>query len=388
MSNAIIDTINGNINVATSVVRQTLDGLAGTAMPDFVIYLGGEDISTYFKQRLISLSLIDNRSFNADSLNIKLSDTDNTLFFPETSKLIAVYLGWKGSILEYKGSYKIDWINYSGVPDNMEIQACSADLHGNLNAKKDYSWHDTTIEDIVHTIAEKSGLFYNVAPGLKNISVSHIDQSQESDVAFLTRLAIRNGAEFSIKNRTMLFLKVGTGTTTSGKAISPITILRSDCKNYSFKSANRFNYTGVTAQWLDTRTPLQQSKQVILLQKKNLHQNTSTPPKAANNEYLIGKKDNILALKTLYASQEQAERAAKDAWEKCQRETYTCKLTLAKGRADLYPETPVMLKVFGQEIMNQQDWIITKATHNLDSTGFTTTLELEIKVADAIGIVE
>ncbi|WP_333711010.1 hypothetical protein [Pluralibacter gergoviae] len=175
MSNAIIDTINGNINVATSVVRQTLDGLAGTAMPDFVIYLGGEDISTYFKQRLISLSLIDNRSFNADSLNIKLSDTDNTLFFPETSKLIAVYLGWKGSILEYKGSYKIDWINYSGVPDNMEIQACSADLHGNLNTKKDYSWHDTTIEDIVHTIAEKSGLFYNVAPGLKNISVSHIE---------------------------------------------------------------------------------------------------------------------------------------------------------------------------------------------------------------------
>ncbi|MCZ5660668.1 contractile injection system protein, VgrG/Pvc8 family [Escherichia coli] len=45
------------------------------------------------------------------------------------------------------------------------------------------------------------------------IKIPHIDQSQESDAKFLTRLAERNGGEVSVKMGKLLFLKAGQGVT-------------------------------------------------------------------------------------------------------------------------------------------------------------------------------
>ncbi|WP_233420685.1 hypothetical protein [Xenorhabdus nematophila] len=54
-------------------------------------------------------------------------------------------------------------------------------------------------------------------------------------------------------------------------------------------------------------------------------------------------------------------------------------ITLAMGRADIYPEMPVQLEGFKKEI-DGTDWTIVKVTHNLNDSGFTTSLDLEIKL--------
>ncbi|MCZ8998947.1 contractile injection system protein, VgrG/Pvc8 family, partial [Escherichia albertii] len=79
----------------------------------------------------------------------------------------------------------------------------------------------------------------SVAPSLAGIKIPHIDQSQESDAKFLTRLAERNGGEVSVKMGKLLFLKAGQGVTASGKKIPQITITRSDGDRHHFAIADR-----------------------------------------------------------------------------------------------------------------------------------------------------
>nr|WP_244182523.1 contractile injection system protein, VgrG/Pvc8 family [Xenorhabdus beddingii] len=109
------------------------------------------------------------------------------------------------------------------------------------------------------------------------------------------------------------------------------------------------------------------------------HQTTTVKQESAS--YLAGTQENVLTLSRVYSDKESAERAAKAAWEKMQRGAAQFSITLAKGRADIYPETPVQLKGFKQEI-DGTHWTLVKVTHNLNDGGFTTSLDLEIKIDD------
>lgn len=51
----------------------------------------------------------------------------------------------------------------------------------------------------------------------------------------------------------------------------------------------------------------------------------------------------------------------------------TFSLTLARGRPDLYPESPVRLTGFKQEI-DDIKWVIKEVTHHLREGGLTTEL--------------
>ena len=96
---------------------------------------------------------------------------------------------------------------------------------------------------------------------------------------------------------------------------------------------------------------------------------------------MTGEADNVFAITTVYASKAQAMRAALAKWDKLQRGVAEFSISLAMGRADLYPETPVAVKGF-KRVIDEQAWTITKVTHSLNDNGYTTTLELEVKLSD------
>ncbi|EEJ2128242.1 phage late control D family protein, partial [Salmonella enterica subsp. enterica] len=104
-------------------------------------------------------------------------------------------------------------------------------------------------------------------------------------------------------------------------------------------------------------------------------------PEAHEGEYMVGEADNVLALTTVYASRAQAMRAAQAKWDKLQRGVAEFSITLALGRADLFPETPVRVSGF-KRVIDEQSWLISKVIHNLNNSGFTTGLELEVKLSD------
>ena len=207
---------------------------------------------------------------------------------------------------------------------------------------------------------------------------------------FLTRLAERNGGEVSVKMGKLLFLKAGQGVTASGKKIPQITITRSDGDRHHFAIADRGAYTGVTAKWLHTKDPKPQKQKVKLKRKKKekhlraLEHPKAKPvtqkkapkvPEAREGEYMAGEADNVFALTTVYATKAQAMRAAQAKWDKLQRGVAEFSISLATGRADIYTETPVKVSGF-KRVIDEQDWTITKVTHFLNNSGFTTSLVL------------
>lgn len=57
------------------------------------------------------------------------------------------------------------------------------------------------------------------------------------------------------------------------------------------------------------------------------------------------------------------------------------------GRADLYPEMHGTVTGFKSDI-DSQDWIIARAAHSIDDSGFKTRLELEAKIPEWIAETE
>lgn len=283
----------------------------------------------------------------------------------------------------------------------MTIRARSADFRGTLNSRREESWHDTTLGAIVSAIAARNKLTASVVDSLAGIKIPHIDQSQESDAVFLTRLAERNGGAVSVKAGKLLILKAGSGTTASGKAIPQITIQRSDGDRHQFAIADRGAYTGVTAKWLHTKDPKpEKQKQAVKLKRKpkEQHLRALQHPKAKpvssktaakknkeqearEGEYMAGEADNVFALTTIYATKAQAMRAAQAKWDKLQRGVAEFSIMLATGREDIYPEMPVRVSGF-KSVIDDQSWIISKVTHNLGGNGFTTAVELEVMLSD------
>nr|WP_284027383.1 phage major tail tube protein [Escherichia coli] len=102
---------------------------------------------------------------------------------------------------------------------------------------------------------------------------------------------------------------------------------------------------------------------------------------AREGEYMAGEADNVFALTTVYATKAQAMRAAQAKWDKLQRGVAEFSISLATGRADIYTETPVKVSGF-KRVIDEQDWTITKVTHFLNNSGFTTSLELEVRLSD------
>lgn len=122
-----------------------------------------------------------------------------------------MYIGWKGFALVCKGKFTVDEVEHRGAPDVVTIRARSADFRGTLNSRREGSWHDTTLGAIVEAIAAVTSwkpVSLRHWPGIK---IPHIDQSQESDAKFLTRLAERNGGEVSVKWENCCFSKRGKG---------------------------------------------------------------------------------------------------------------------------------------------------------------------------------
>lgn len=383
------------------MMLNVITGAGASLTPQFMLTLNSKDITGNISDRLITLSMTDNRGFEADQLDIELDDSDGLVELPVRGAVLSLYLGWKGFALVGKGDFTVDEVEHRGAPDTVTLRARSADFRGTLNSRREESWHDTTLGAVVDAIASRNKLTARVATSLAQIPIAHIDQSQESDAVFLTRLAERNGGSVSVKAGRLLMLKAGSGTTGNGRAIPQVTIERRDGDRHQFAIADRGAYTGVTAKWLHTKDPKpeRQTQKVKLKRKpKEQHLRALQHPKAQpvspatkvkkqkaqedrDGEYMAGEADNVFALTTIYASKAQAIRAAQAKWDKLQRGVAEFSINLATGREDIYPEMPVRVSGF-KRVIDEQAWLISKVTHNINNNGFTTCVELEVRLSD------
>ena len=352
-------------------------------VPAFSILMGGKAL-TQLDPRIISLELTDNRGFEADELTIAIDDSDGLIELPPRGAELSVSLGWQGEPLIYKGVYTVDEVAHSGPPDRLEITARSADFRDEFNVKREVSWHDVTVERIVSAIARRYKLTPVISEQLMSAEIDHADQTQESDMSFLTRMADLLGAIATIKNGSLLFILPGGGVSANGKALPQFAITRSSGDRHSFRVADRDAYTGVQAYWLDLE--FGKKKKVTVKERKKKTENKPRSS-AREGDYIAGEDGNVFVLRTTFNNETAAQRAAAAKWQQLKRGAAEFTMTLVCGRADLYPEMHGTVSGFKTD-MNNQDWIIAKATHTIDDGGFKTQLELEAKIPEWIAETE
>lgn len=319
--------------------------------PTYRLRLDGQDITPTINPRLISLSLEEARGDTADQLDLVLSDHDGKLALPRKGVKLDLSIGFAGQDLVDKGQFVVDEVEHSGAPDIVTIRARSADLRDSLRVRRDQSWHATTLGDIVKTIAGRHRIDHRIAPALASVAVAHIDQTNESDLNFVTRLGKRHDAVATVKSGSLLFLPINGSQTASGARLPVIAITRASGDSHSYTQSDRDAYTGVRAYWHDGK-------------------------KANRKGVVVGTKVNPKTLKDTYATESDAMAAAKSEWQRIQRGLATLKLTLAIGVPSLVPQSPVSVQGFKGAIDGTQ-WLATRVTHKLDDSGLTTEVECE-----------
>ncbi|MFJ5429244.1 phage late control D family protein [Pectobacterium actinidiae] len=340
--------------------------------------MGGKTL-VLLDERLISLSMTDNRGFDADQVTLSVDDADGLLQLPPRGAELSVSIGWKGETLVYKGVFVVDEVAHSGPPDTLEVTARSADFRDEFNVKREISWHDLTVERVVSAIAHRYKLKPVISAQLMDLEIDHADQTQESDMSFLTRMAEMLGAIATVKNGCLLFILPGGGVSASGKPLPAAEITRSSGDRHSFRIADRDAYTGVRAYWLDLSFGKKKKVSVKRRKAKPKIEKSSS----REGDYMEGEDGNVYVLRKTYQNETAAKRAAAAKWQQLQRGAAQFSITLARGRADLYPEVHVSVNGFKADIDNQE-WIISRVEHVIDGSGFTSRLELEAKIADWI----
>ncbi len=375
-----ISAMSNSISSAATGLNNTLTDACKT--PSFSIRMGGKVLKE-LSERVISIGLTDNRGFEADQLTLELDDSTGDIALPGRGVELSLWLGWTGEALVFKGVYTVDEVTHAGPPDRITVTARSADFREEFNVKREVSWHDVTVERVVSAIASRYDLKAQISDMLMNIEIDHADQTQESDISFLTRMAEMLGAIATVKNGSLLFIVPGGGFTASGKPIPSIEITRSSGDRHRFRIADRDAYTGVRAYWLDLN--FGKKKKVSVRRRAS----TKKADKSSSREgdYIEGADGNVFIMRKTFQNEDAARRAAAAKWQQLQRGAAEFSISLARGRAELYPEMHATVTGFKPDI-DVQDWIISKVQHDVDSNGFTTQLNLEAKISDWIAETE
>lgn len=328
--------------------------------PDYRIELGEKEITDSFRSRLISLEISDKRGLEVDTFKLVLDDSDGNIMIPERGQVLNISIGWQGETLFQKGTFTIGGVNHSGSPDTLTLTGFSTDLSNVVKQNRSESYDGVTLGDIVRRIARRNGLQPSLSKELAAITVDHFDQTNESDLQFISRLAKRYGAIASIKSGMLLLLKPGNGTTASGKPLPRATIRRREGDRHDFAYIGDANYIGAKARWLRLDKA---GMGCVMLEAENL-------PETQGKRYLV--------LPDPYKSEEEAKQALLSEWEKIQRSSATLTFMLAMGRPELIPEMRVDVEGFKSLIDNAQ-WFITNVDHAMSADGgFTSKVTLQI----------
>jgi len=197
---------------------------------------------------LLSISVQDHESKKSDSCELEL---DNREYIPSPGKgsKLEVWLGFVETGVNYMGSFTIDSWTKKGRPKIMTVSAKAAGMTTDIKAPKSRSYHEKTVGDIVSQVAGKHGLKNVVHGEMASIQIGHIDQSNESDLNFLTRLAGRVGGNFKLANETIIFNKAGSGSLPSGGEAPTFELIEDGQTKWNCTGSTRGDYRSVEAAY-------------------------------------------------------------------------------------------------------------------------------------------
>ncbi len=318
--------------------------------PTYRVIADGKDITALINDRLLMLRVSDKPGMESDEFELRIDDRDQAVALPQRGGKVEVLLGYEGQALTRMGSYTVDEVQVSGPPDTMTIRGKASDMRGSGKTTRSGSWEGVPLAQIVTEIAKRNG-WEPVCP--VQTKVERVDQRNESDFNFITRLAKQHDCTAKVADGKLLVMPRQSELSTTGKVLGVVALTKTDVTRYDFKLGDRSTQKAVKTQHKDKKTG---DLKVVEL---------------GNDEA----PDGLPAVHTdrhVYPNETAATAAAKARLAAFNRSTATVRLEMP-GRTDLFAERVIDAQGFkagldGQYLVDSVEQVFTQG-------GWSTTVE-------------
>jgi phage protein D len=318
--------------------------------PTYRIVADGKDITTLISDRLLSLRTSDKPGMESDDFELRIDDRDQAVALPSRGGGVEIYLGYVGQALTRLGRYTVDEIEVSGPPDTIVIRGKASDMRGSGKTVRSGSWENVPLQQIVRDVAARNG-WQPVCP--VQTKVPRVDQLNESDFNFITRLAKQYDCTAKLADGKLLVMPRQGGQTASGKSLVPLVLNRSDLSRYQFRLGDRNTQKAVQAKHQDKKTG---ALKVVQLDNDEL-------------------PDGLPAVHTdrhIYPNKSAAEQAAKARLAAFNRSSAGVRLEMA-GRTDVFAERSIIVQ--GIKPGLDGEYLADAVEQMFTADGWTTTVE-------------
>lgn len=320
--------------------------------PVYKIIADSQDITNKLQGRVISLTINDEVGLVSDSLSLEIDDREHIFEIPKSGAELEVFMGYEGQQLYSMGKFMVDEIELSGPPDKIMITGRSANSNikddvGTFKAPVNFSWDQISLLDIVQTIASKYNLEELIDSRFGDIFIDHIDQTDESDSSFIQRLAKDYGGIVKVAGGKLLFIEPTKGVFPDGTPLPTIKIDYKDITNYRMRISERGKYKKVVAKYYDF--------------------NLATEEKVE-----VGEENPTFSIRETFTDLVKAQMNAESKLQDDLRGTYSLSMEMT---GDPVVSAESKIEIIGIRKALQEAWIIQKASHRLNSSGFKTSIE-------------
>ncbi|MGB5954195.1 phage late control D family protein [Pseudomonas sp.] len=318
--------------------------------PMFQIVADGKDITALINDRLLLLRTSDKPGMESDEFELRIDDRTQAVTLPSRGAKIEVFLGYSAQALARLGSYTVDEIEVTGPPDTITLRGKASDMRGSGKTTRSGSWEDVPLAKIVSDVAARNGW----EPGCTvQTKVPRVDQRNESDFNFITRLAKQYDCTAKVASGKLLVLPRQGGQSAGGKALGVVTISRADVARYSFRLGDRNTQKAVKTQHQDKSTG---KLQVVEL----------------GNDAAPTGLPGVHTDRHIYPNKSAAEQAAKARLAAFNRSTAAVRLEMV-GRTDLFAERTINAQGFKSGL--DGEYLVDSVEQVFTQSGWSTTVE-------------
>jgi phage protein D len=318
--------------------------------PTFRLVADGKDITALINDRLLMLRTSDKPGMESDEFELRIDDRDQAVGLPSRGGLVEVYLGYAGQALTRMGRYTVDEVELSGPPDTLVIRGKASDMRGSGKTTRSGSWENVPLQQIVRDVAARNG-WEPVCP--VTAKVPRVDQFNESDFHFITRLAKQYDCTAKVGEGKVLVLPRQAGQSASGKTLPTVTISRPDVGRYQFRLGDKSTHKAVRTKSQDKKTG---ALQVVELDNDDAP--NGLPPVHTDRH--------------IYPNKSAAEQAAKARLAAFNRSTAGVRLEM-RGRTDLFAE--ITISAQGFKVGLDGEYLVDSVEQSFTSSGWTTAVE-------------
>ena len=318
--------------------------------PTYRIVADGTDITALINDRLLMLRISDKPGMESDEFELRIDDRDQAVALPARGGRVEVLLGYEGQGLTRMGAYTVDEVQLTGPPDTLVLRGKASDMRGTGKTIRSGSWEGVPLSQIVGDIAKRNG-WEPVCP--VTTKVERIDQRNESDYNFVTRLARQYDSTAKVAEGKLLVMPRQAGQSVSGKALKVITINKTDVGRYEFRLADRSTQKAVKTQHQDQKTG-----ELKVVELANGDSPDGLPPVHTDRH--------------IYPNKTAAQQAAKARLAAFNRSTAAVRLEMA-GRTDLFAECSISAQGFKPGL--DGEYLVDGVEQVFTQSGWTTTVE-------------